>query len=298
MLMSTAAYLFQILRARLNPAALAWLEAKAQLFAQIPLSVSPQSNLDADVFLAFSQAVRQTGKAPLHATAEEKTMAHALIPGWDIGDWTCDVTARALLMASLPDDAHTPRRLLLIHQSADLGEHLALVKALFLAPRCQDAMHIAREALRTNMVSVFTGITTHNPYPALYFDENAFNQMVVKCLFVDVPLRAITGLDQRANATLRQILVDLAHERWAAGRVVSPEMWRCVGPFADALGLAAMERALRSGSPSEVRGAALGLMADPSQLGRALMQNQAPELADLANAVRDGRLTWENYDHV
>jgi hypothetical protein len=296
--MPTDAYLFQILRARLNPAALAWLEAKVQLFAQKSIAGLSQIGMDGDILLAFSQAVRHAGKAPLHATPAEKTMAHALIPGWDISDWTCDVAARALLMASLPDDSHTPRRLLLIHQSADLGEHLALVKALFLAPRCQDAMHIAREALRTNMVSVFTGITTHNPYPALYFDENAFNQMVVKCLFVDVPLRAITALDKRANATLRQILVDLAHERWAAGRAVSPEMWRCVGPFPDALGLAAMERALRSGSPSAARGAALGLMADPSQQGRALLQNQAPELADLANAVRDGRLTWENYDHA
>lgn len=284
--MTPVDHLQQLLAIRLPAGDFTWLQGKSQaLFRGMG---------DAELFLTFSQAIRHSGKGPLAATPEERATADALVAGWDLRDWTLDITARAWLMASLPDAPETPGRLLKIHQTADLGEHLALVKALFLAPRCPEVMHIAREGLRSNMKSVFVGITAHNPYPALYFDENAFNQMVVKCLFVDVPLRDIHGLDKRANATLRQILVDLALERWAADRPVSPEMWRCVGPFADAAGLAAMERALRHGSPVAARGAALGLMSEPSGQGAALLKKHAP---DLANAVLTGSLTWNNHDH-
>lgn len=281
------AFLAGLLQARIKPESFAWLKQQADALAQ--------GAPDKTLFTSFSMAVRHSGKAALAPTPEESAAAERHFPGWDLRDWTCDVTARAYLMASLPDQPETPKRLLAIHQTADLGEHIALVKALFLAPRCEEAMHIAREGLRSNMRSVFVGITSHNPYPALYFDELAFNQMVVKCLFVDLPLREITGLDSRLNPTLRQILVDLAHERWAAERPVSGEMWRCVGPFADAKGREAMRKALTSTTLPEARGAALGMMADTQGGGPALLQELAPEWAA---AIRDKRLTWENFDHV
>jgi hypothetical protein len=56
--------------------------------------------------------------------------------------------------------------------------------------------------------------------------------MVLKALFVGSTLGPIIGLDLRANAALARMLSDYAHERWSAGRPVSPELWRCVGPFA------------------------------------------------------------------
>jgi hypothetical protein len=273
---------------------MSWLREQAKAMA----NGAPENQ----VFFAFSQAVRHAGKNALMATATELQSARALDPHWDLKDWTLDMTARAFFMASLPDSPETPTTLLKVHQTADLGEHIALVKALFLAPRCEAVLHIAREGLRSNMRSVFAGITANNPYPARYFDELAFNQMVVKCLFVDLPLRDIAGLDTRLNATLAQILIDLAHERWAAGRIVSPEMWRCVGPFANDLGRAGMVKALELGlsqaagqqSP-EARGAALGMMRDPSGASQLVLQQKTPSLvAD----IREGRLTWENYDHA
>ena len=68
--------------------------------------------------------------------------------------------------------------------------------------------------------------------------------MVLKALFVETTLAPIVGLDERANPELARILRDYAHERWAAGRPVSPELWRCVGPFAtDAAALDDLDRA-------------------------------------------------------
>src|SRR5262249_39079169 len=61
-------------------------------------------------------------------------------------------------------------------------------------------------------------IACHNPYPFDYFDEAAWNQMVVKCVFTGAPINSIVGLDQRRNPELLQMLRDLVSELHAAGR--------------------------------------------------------------------------------
>jgi hypothetical protein len=83
------------------------------------------------------------------------------------------------------------------------------------------------------------------------------------------------------------MLCDYAHERWAAGRPVSPELWRCVGPHADAGALADLERVLENGSPAERQAAALALSASPLPAARDLLA-RAPELAQGAAAGRPG----------
>ena len=89
--------------------------------------------------------------------------------------------------------------------------------------------------------------------------------MVLKTLFVGSALHPIVGLDQRANPALARMLGDYAHERWAAGRSISPELWRCVGPFAHGTLLQDLAKVLENGTPPERAAAVLALRtsADP-----------------------------------
>ena len=74
------------------------------------------------------------------------------------------------------------------------------------------------------------------------------------------------------------MLVDYAHERWAAGRTVSPELWRCVGPFASKTDVADLIKVLREGSDLEQKAAALALAECPLPTAQTAL-SAAPELA-------------------
>jgi hypothetical protein len=169
---------------------------------------------------------------------------------------------------------------------------VALQKSLPLLPDPELHLARAREAIRSNIKLVFEAVALRNPYAARNFDDTGWNQMVVKTFFVDSPLSETWGLDERCNAQLRQMLVDLAQERWAAGRTFSPVLWRCVGPLADDKALAALKRALAAGTPAERRAAALALKSCPlPEAARILSSDPA-----LSASVGGGKITWENYD--
>jgi hypothetical protein len=102
-------------------------------------------------------------------------------------------------------------------------------------------------------------------------------------------LDRIAGLDARANPALAQMLRDYAHERWAAKRVISPELWRCVGPYATGGALDDFRRLLESGTGQERQAAALALSASTHDDARRLLDS-CPELAA---AARAGRLDWQ-----
>ena len=276
--MTTKDLLLDWLKPRLSVEALAWLEAKS---AQITAGTS-----DNDVFSAFSAAVRHSGKMPLALSPDQLRTAAATVPGWNPGGWTCDEAVRAYLLLSLPATPKSAQLMDQLYETADLGETLALQKALPLLANPEAHMQRAREGLRSNIKLAFEAVALRNPYPALHFDELAWNHLVVRTQFVDSPLEEVEGLDKRVNPTLSAMLVDLVQERWAAGRTISPQIWRCVGPYADDQALDALKRAYTEGDPAHQRAAAAALLSCPAKEKAAAILNADPALAE---AVRGGK---------
>ena len=172
--------------------------------------------------------------------------------------------------------------------TADVGELVTFYRGLPLYPGQTQYVRRASEGVRSNMKAVFEAVAHYNPYPAEQFDESVWNQMVLKALFIGSSLQPIMGLDERANPMLMRMLCDYAHERWAAGRNVSPELWRCVGPYADDAAIADLARVLERGTPPEREGAILALIAC-SQPRAADLLESVPELAARAES---GELNW------
>ena len=146
----------------------------------------------------------------------------------------------------------------------------------------------AREGTRSAMQPIFEAVAHRNPFPMEQFDENAWNHMVLKALFIGSKLAPILGLDERANPRLMRMLCDYAHERWAAQRPVSPELWRCVGPHADAAALEDLGRVLATGAKLERQAAALALAAARHPEAERRLRG----IPDLDEAVRAGTLRW------
>jgi hypothetical protein len=138
-----------------------------------------------------------------------------------------------------------------LFDDADLGELVALYQSLPLLPHPEAFVERAAEGIRSNMKAVFEAVALRNPYPADRLSEDAFNQLVLKCLFVESPLHLVVDVDRRVNSALARMLVDYAHERWAAGRPVSAELWRCVGPVADGTLLDDLRHVLVRGTQPE-----------------------------------------------
>jgi hypothetical protein len=113
---------------------------------------------------------------------------------------------------------------------------------------------------------------------------------VLKALFIGSKLDPIQGLDERANPDLAAMLIDYAHERWAAGRPVSPELWRCVGPFADERALDALAHVLDTGQPQEQLAGGLAL--------RACLHPRAHDIRarhpDNERQLNEANVTWRS----
>jgi hypothetical protein len=211
--------------------------------------------------VAIGLAPRRLGRADLALGDDDKRRAAALRPGFDPSDWSVDQVARVALMIASHDgsDAAFAARLDGFCSSAELNELIALCRGLPLYPGAALLEPRAREAVRSGMKPVFEAVAHNNPYPNEVFAEDAWNHMVVKAMFIGSSLWPIQGLDARANPHLARMLVDFAQERWAAGRPVGAELWRCVAPYADAEGVAALTRAWQGGQGKDRLAIALAL---------------------------------------
>lgn len=273
----------QWLERRLDAEARAWLDQGLQRLRG--------AAGDGDLFRLVSLATRKLGKADLAPSAQELREAEAARPGWDPRDWSLDQAGRILmLLAGGGSGEILVRRLDQLCATADVGELVAFYRGLPLYPDPPLHRLRAAEGLRSNMKAVFEAVAQRNPYPAEQLTDAAWNQLVLKSIFIGSPLQDVVGLDRRANAELARMLCDYAHERWAAGRPVAPELWRCVGPFARGEMLADLGRVLEKGTGPERAAAALALASSPDPAATGLLW----AYPELSVAVNENKLSWQS----
>ncbi|MEX0881932.1 MAG: EboA domain-containing protein, partial [Cyclobacteriaceae bacterium] len=205
--------------------------------------------------------------------------------------WNELQTARTLLLLSMVSEEDTTwmGKMDKIVETGDLHEQEAVYAALPLLPFPEKLTKRAAEGLRTNITSIFDAIALDNPYPSEYLEEKAWNQLLLKAIFMQRPLYRIIGADQRANPELAKTLVDYVHERWSAGRVVMPELWRYVGPFLDEHSLPMLDKVFREGEQLEQQAAALACYHNDKEIGGKLLENYP----QLKSQVASGSLSWE-----
>lgn len=266
------------------------LSAESMSWLQNAIDRVRGATTESDLLRYFSLVARRIPRQPLNLSDDALRDAQSARVGWDPREWSGDQAARILLVLSMEARGEVlARRLEQLFVTADVAELIALYRGLPLCPDAPRFVLRAAEGVRSNMKSVFEAVAHRNPFPSEHFTEGAWNQMVLKALFVGSRLAPVVGLDERSNPALARMLTDYAHERWAANRPISPELWRCVGPFATGSILTDLERVLIKGTPSEQQAAALALSSAPDSGARAVLHNHA----DLASAVRAGRYDWQ-----
>ncbi|NEC89267.1 EboA domain-containing protein [Streptomyces sp. SID12501] len=145
---------------------------------------------------------------------------------------TVDEAARALLLAALPlrDQALTDE-VVALHRYGDPAEQRAVLRALPQLDREGTGrfLDLVRQTLRGNDNTLIEAAL--GPYAAAHLPADEYRQAVLKCVFCEIPLARIAGLDDRADAELARMLSDFARERTAAGRPVPADIAPLVRPF-------------------------------------------------------------------
>ncbi len=118
-----------------------------------------------------------------------------------------------------------------LFDTAENNEAVSLIKTLSFLDFPEYWILRATNAVRSNVGDIFDAIAFNNPYPKQYFDQLAWNQMVLKCIFNDKPIHNIDGLDERTNQELANSISNLAHERWSAGRNIPAYSWYLVSNY-------------------------------------------------------------------
>jgi hypothetical protein len=186
----------------------------------------------ADVAVTFSGCGRRLGSAPLEPSpAERAELAVASLPVPE--GWPLSAVGRAALLLTSTEQLEPSERVALVERlfrSGDNDERAAILKTLSLLPEPQSFVELAVDACRSHVQSVFEAIACENPYPARWFPEPNFNQLVLKAFFVGVAVQRIEGLSARRGPELVRMALAYASERRAAGRSVPPDLELVTGP--------------------------------------------------------------------
>lgn len=270
-----------LLKSNLNEAQTSWLQAK------IDTIINTESAKE--LYLTYSLLASKVDKTKVLAI-EVQNEALADYLNEQHAD-TLEVARIYLLSIVLIENSnYFQSKVANLIQVADSGELVTFLKYLILLPDAENYKHVAVEALRTNISTVFEAISMKNPYPSQYFNDQEWNQMYLKATFMQLDLSNILEVDKRANKDLTRIISDYAHERWAASRDIDPLFWRPVSGFLNDTLLIDMERLLNSDNAAEnIVGALCCYNSDRTEAKELL--KKYPKLYE---QVVNQKVTWEN----
>ena len=199
---------------RANTKASEWFERQAEALAPSQFAT------------AFAGSGRRLGDSAVSVEPAEREALEKLgilsLEGWRL----CDVGRAFLLMKVLGEVPATEHASFVagVFNQGDNREREALLKSLSMLSEPERFLPTAVDACRSHVQSVFEAIACENPYPARFFPDDAFNQLVLKAFFTGVPVRRIVGLKGRVTPELSRMARDYASERRAAGRPVPPDL--------------------------------------------------------------------------
>jgi hypothetical protein len=203
----------------------------------------------------FPAAARNCGREPLAGPpGGPRPPAEPGLPGGEpVTGWTADEAVRALLLLEVPS-RHSDLGTICaeVYRYGDAAEKRAVLRALAVLDVGEHGLPLVRDALRGNDTRLIAAAL--GPYAAQRLDDAGYRQAVLKCVFLGIPLSAVSGLAQRADPDLASMLADFARERVAAGRDVPADVWPLLARFPAAVQAAGLPEELNS--PAEQRRAA------------------------------------------
>jgi len=133
-----------------------------------------------------------------------------------------------------------------VYQHGDNSEKIAILKSLSLLPHSSSFLSIAQDAHRSNVVTIFSALALDNPFISEYFDQSSYNNVVLKAIFLDLPILKICGIQKHRNKLLAKMIEDWMDEREAASRTIMPQVWPIIYPFLEENGMVRCQYYLKS----------------------------------------------------
>jgi hypothetical protein len=205
------------------------LTGETRAWYEFALAVARRVGVAGDEFLiAWSGCGRRLGRSTLAIAPAE---ADALLAGgapFVPQGWGTDEAGRGLLLLAAVDGSRRPDQIAdavaELFAKGEMREQQALLRVLAHLPEPDLYASLAADAVRTNVLPVLEALALDNPFPARHMPDPAFNQMIMKVIFNDLPLRRVQALPERNRAELRRMVSAYASERRAAGRPVPADV--------------------------------------------------------------------------
>jgi len=210
------------LETRATPEGLAWLREASAAVAADATAVRTR----------FPMAGRKVGRGPLEEGADPA----------DLFTWTIDDAARVLLLVAMGEAAEG--ELAELYRYGDAAERRGVLRALPFLDLGDRGLGLTDDAIRTNDTRLIAAAL--GPYATEHLPDAAYDQAVLKCVFVGVPITGVDGVPARVTPDGARMLAAFVHERVAAGRDVPAEVWIVIDKYPHAGEIAAIEAELDS----------------------------------------------------